>query len=107
MAENRPQEAIPFFQTTIRYLPQDATGYTYLASAYIKMGQSEKAVEQIRKALKAEPSNPLALKLIIIYYIQTGNRTQAENYLRRAILSPRIPEEVIRIMQTTFNEKFK
>lgn len=107
MAENRPEEAIPFFKTTIRYLPQDATGYTYLASAYIKIGQSEKAVEQIRKALKAEPSNPLALKLIIIYYIQTGNQTQAENYLRKAILSPRIPEEVIRIMQTTFNEKFK
>ena len=107
MAQNRPQEAIPFFKTTIRYLPQDATGYTYLASAYIKIGQSEKAIEQIRKALKAEPSNPLALKLIIIYYIQTGNQTQAESYLRKAILSPRIPEEVIRIMQTTFNEKFK
>ncbi len=104
---NRPLEAIPYFQTAIRNNPQFATGHNYLASVYIKIGQNEKALEELQKALKAEPSNPLALKLITIFYILSGHQVQAESYLKKAISSPRISEEVIRNLQTTFNNRFK
>lgn len=105
--ENRPQEAIPFFETTIRNFPQNAVGYNYLARAYIQTGQNGKALEQLQKALNAEPSNPLTLKLITIFYILAGEQVQAESHLQKAILSPRISEEVIRNLQTMFNEEFE
>lgn len=107
ITENRPQEAIPFFENTIRIVPENAVGYNYLARAYINMGQNGKALEQLQKALKAEPSNPLALKLITIFYISAGDQARAEGYIKKAILSPRISEEVIRNMQTAFNERFE
>ena len=105
--ENRPQEAIPFFETTIRNFPQNAVGYNYLARAYIQTGQNGKALEQLQKALNAEPSNPLTLKLITIFYILNGDQVQAESHLQKGILSPRISEEVIRNLQTMFNEEFE
>ena len=105
--ENRPQEAIPFFETTIRNFPQNAVGYNYLARTYIRIGQNGKALEQLQKALNAEPSNPLTLELITIFFILNRDHVKAENYLQRAVLSPRISEDIIRNLQTMFNEEFE
>ncbi len=104
---NRIREAIPYFETAIRNKPQHATGYTYLASAYLKIGQNEKALEQLMKALQADPSNPLALKLTTIFYVLAGDSAKASRYLQKAINSPRISEEVIRQLQAMHNNKFK
>lgn len=104
---NRTQEAIPYFKTAIRNKPQHATGYTYLASAYLKIGQNEKALEQLKEALKADPSNPLALKLTTIFYVLAGDSAQAETFLERAIASPRISEDVIGQLQAMFKNRFQ
>lgn len=107
IALNRPEEAIPYFENTVRIVPENAIGYNYLARAYIKMGQNSKAFEQLSKALKAEPSNPTAIKLMTLFYISAGDRAQAQNHINKAIASPRISEDVIRTMQTTFKERFE
>lgn len=104
---NRPREAIPYFQTTIRQVPHNAVGYNYLARAYLAMRENRKALEQLQKALKAEPSNPLTLKLITIFYILAKDQAQAERYLKRAFLSPRIEEDVIENLQSMFDQEFK
>ncbi len=104
---NRPNEAIPYFQTAIRNKPQHATGYTYLASAYLKLNDNRKALEQLQLALKADPSNPLALKLITLFFILGGDQAAANLYLQKSIASPRISEEVIRNMQSAYKERFK
>ena len=107
IALNRPEEAIPYFENTIRLVPENAVGYNYMARAYIQMGENGKAFEQLSKALKAEPSNPTALKLMTLFYISAGDRVQAQNLINKAIASPRISEDVIRTMQTTFKERFE
>lgn len=104
---NRLKEAIPYFETTIRLVPNNAVGYNYLARIYLKMGENRKALEQLQKALKAEPSNPLSLELITIFYVLAGDSAQASGYLQRAINSPRVSEEAIRQLQAMHTNKFK
>ncbi len=106
LESNRPKEAVDFFQTAVRHKPHHATGYTYLASAYLKLGENQKALEQLQKALKADPSNPLALKLITIFYILAGNEEQAERYKQSATHSPRIEEAVIGQLDEMFRKRF-
>jgi len=105
--DNRPQEAIPYFETTIRVAPQNAVGYNYLARTYLKMRENRKALEQLEKALKAEPRNPLTLKLITAFFILAGQKEQAQSYLQEAVASPRIEEEVVAQLQSMFEDKFK
>lgn len=107
LEQNRPQDAILYFNTSIRNRPHQAVGYNYLARAFLKLGQNRNALEQLQKALKAEPSNPLSLKLISIFYILARDQALAERYLQKAILSPRISEDVIVQLQTMFNNQFK
>ncbi len=101
------REAIPFFETSVRAAPEKAVGYNYLARAYLNLRQNELALEQLQKALKAEPSNSLALNLITVFHILAGDSVQAETFLQKAVLSPRISEEDIAQLQAMFDEKFK
>jgi len=105
--EARFQESIPYFKTTIRVAPEKAVGYNFLARAYLNLRQNEMALEQLQKALKAEPSNPLAIKLTTIFYVLAGDPTQAQAHLRKAVLSPRMSLEDIAQLQAMFDEKFK
>lgn len=104
---NRSEEAIPYFKTTTRVAPEKAVGYNYLARAYLNMRENRKALEQLQKALKAEPSNPLTIRLTTIFYILAGDPVQANAFLQKAVLSPRISTEEIAQLQKMFDEKFK
>ena len=105
--DGRFQESIPYFKTTIRVAPEKAVGHNFLARVYLNLRQNEKALEQLQKALKAEPSNPLAIKLTTIFYILAGDPAQAQAHLRKAVLSPRMSVEDIAQLQAMFDEKFK
>ncbi|OUW16833.1 MAG: hypothetical protein CBD18_06090 [Opitutales bacterium TMED158] len=107
ITENRPQEAIPYFEKTTRLVPENAVGYNYLARAYISLGQSEKAHEQLLRALEAEPTNPLSLKLICLYYIVEADQPKAEQYMDRAFRSPRFSEADLGNLQGMFDKRFK
>ena len=71
------------------------------------MGENWKALEQLQKALKAEPSNPLSLELITIFYVLAGDPAKASRYLQRAIDSPRVSEKAISQMQAMYTNKFR
>jgi Flp pilus assembly protein TadD len=45
--------------------------------------------------------------LITIFFILNRDHVKAESYLQRAVLSPRISEDIIHNLQTMFNEKFE
>jgi len=105
--EARFQESIPYFKTTIRVAPEKAVGYNYLARAYLNLRQNERALEQLQLALKAEPSNPLTIKLTTMFYVLAGDAAQAQAHLRKAVLSPRMSVEDIAQLQAMFDEKFK
>ena len=101
------REAIPFFETSVRAAPEKAVGYNYLARAYLNLGENGKALKYLQRALKTEPSNPLSIKLITIFYVLAEDTAQARAFLRKAVLSPRISEEDIAQLQAMFDEKFK
>jgi tetratricopeptide (TPR) repeat protein len=105
--ENRFKEAIPYFETTIRVAPEKAVGHNFLARAYLNLRQNQKALEQLQKALKAEPNNPLTLKLTTMFYVLAGDPIQARAYLQKVVLSPRFSEEEITQLQTMFKDKFE
>ena len=71
------------------------------------MSECRNALEQRPKALISEPSNPLSLELITIFYVLAGDPAQASRYLQRAINSPRVSEEAIRQLQAMHTNKFK
>ena len=51
------RNAIPLLEDAANALPNAATIHYYLGMSYIAVGQSEKALEQLKKASELEPNN--------------------------------------------------
>lgn len=107
--QNRPKEAIEIFKRAIELLPHEAGGYLQLARAYLIVGQEDEGIIEMENALKAEPSNPLALMALARYSISNDQEGNAENYLRRCVNSSRISERelvpLINAFRSTFGRK--
>ncbi|MGK0236801.1 MAG: tetratricopeptide (TPR) repeat protein [Candidatus Pelagisphaera sp.] len=109
LGENRPLQAIEFFKKAIEMLPNEAGGYLQLARVYLVTGQEDRAIAEMKNALNAESSNPLALMTLARYSITKGHEGDAENYLRGCVNSPRISERelepLINAFRATFDRK--
>lgn len=107
--QDRPGQAIELFKKAIELLPHEAGGYLQLARAYLKIGKEEQAILEMENALKAEPSNPLALMTLSRNSISKGDEANAESYLSRCVNSPRISERellpLINAFRSTFGRK--
>jgi adenylate cyclase len=84
---DRPEEAIPEFQTAIRLSPLGSTStYLHLGSTYWLLGRFDEAVTAFKKALQLSPNNAVAhLGLAATYSIlgrEKEARTEAAEVLR-------------------------
>src|SRR5581483_8909516 len=54
---DKNQEAVPLFEKVIKSDPKNSIGYSGLGTAYRKLGQYDKAIEQFNKALAIQPKD--------------------------------------------------
>lgn len=104
--QNRPKQAIVRIKKAIEMLPNEAGGYLQLARAYFVTGQENLAIIEMETALKAEPSNPIALTTITKYSINNKQEGNAENYLQRCVNSPRISTRELEPLINAFRSTF-
>lgn len=81
---NNPAETESYARTLLAGLPDD-TGYlSTLAGSYMMQGEESEAVAIYRHILEIDPANFDALVILGNYSLDTGNKTQAREYLARA-----------------------
>lgn len=64
LGANRNQEAIDVFKLNVAAFPQSGNVYDSLGEACMKAGESQKAIENYRKALELDPSNRNAVTML-------------------------------------------
>ena len=100
----RLEEAVPLFQKAIRLRPTDADAYIDLALTYFAQQRENEALEQLRRALVAEPSHPVALTSLAFAAIQRRDEQQAAQWLGQAQNQPRIQAKELARLVSLFRQ---
>lgn len=87
------KEAIICFQKALKVGPPDDELYLFLSQTYLDMGQSQPAIQVLKRALIYFPAHVLILNQLASIYQKAQQYTQALNYFKQAIESH--PEEAI------------
>ena len=105
-AAGRHEEAIAGYRESFRLRPDEAAPLLSIARIYIEQGRNEDAMAELRRAVEAEPDFPPALSTLALYAIETGNRAEAEKWLARIELQPRVSRAERDRLSSAFREKF-
>jgi tetratricopeptide (TPR) repeat protein len=89
----RSGEAIAEYQASIRFRPNEPDAYTDLGSLYINLGYTDAGIQEMQKALEADPGDPMALGIMTYHAISTNNEPEARQWLNREVIQPRVPRE--------------
>jgi tetratricopeptide (TPR) repeat protein len=83
--EGRSDEAIGFFQTSVRLKPNFLVGRYNLGCALFQAGQMGPAMEQFEQVLKIDPNYALAYNCMGNILIRQGQQDQARQLFERAV----------------------
>lgn len=98
--------AIDEFKTSIRLRPNEPEAYLDLGAMLIENDRVAEGVEQLKKALDAEPENPTALGILAFHAISTGHEPEARQWLARVKQQPRVPSEQAEQLFAAFRQTF-
>lgn len=99
-------EAIGEYQESIRLRPNEPEAYTELGNLYINLGRTPEGVEQMRRALEADPGDPTALGVLTFYSISTGDEAEARRWFARLRLQPRVPPPQTASLAEAYRQAF-
>ena len=71
------QNEITFWQDVVKKSPNKSRPYDNLAQAYLAVGNNEKAVENLSKALAINPNNAVTYTNLGVAYLATRNSDEA------------------------------
>lgn len=86
--------------------PNEAGAFLLMARIHIEQDRVEEAMRAMERALGAEPGHPLALSTLLLYAIETGDRSRADALMERVHLQPRMPVEDIEILEEKYRGRF-
>jgi tetratricopeptide (TPR) repeat protein len=84
LATGDRQQAIRLLEHCVRILPGDGDAHYYLAQAYHLDGQDERALNEVRASLKADPANPAVWQKYGELLCATGDCTSGLRWLQKA-----------------------
>ena len=105
-AAGRSGEAIAEFKASIRFRPNEPEAYTDLGSLYINLGNTDAGIQEMQKALDADPGDPMALGIMAIHAISTNNEPEARRWLNRVVIQPRVPHEQTSRLIAAYQQTF-
>ena len=92
LGQNRPQEALPYFQGALEMNPRLDGSALNAGVCQMRLGRLNEAVESFRRAAAIDPKNFKAWVNLSIAHLGTGNRPGAVKTLEKALeLRPRDP----------------
>lgn len=86
--EGKDKEAIAKIEEAVALKPDLTAGHIALAKLYARTNDWPKAVKSAVKALEVDVDNPDMLTLLVEGYEQTGDKTKAAEYRKRAPANP-------------------
>ncbi len=108
MKEQNYREAITQLNRSIELLPNEAPAYIVLSKAHFALNEMDAGLQALQTALEVENGNPVAMTTITLYSILSENREQADYWIERVKLHPRIESaifnELVNKYITTFRD---
>ena len=89
LKQNNLDQAIAKLEKAVEQQPNLALAHTYLAFAYERYGETEKAAAHYSKAVKLDPNDPIALNNYGTFLCRQNNMTQSLQYFERAAANRR------------------
>ena len=102
----RPDEAITEFLASIRLRPNEPEAYVELGTLYFERGRDDAGIGEMRKALEADPGDPMAIGILAFHAITTGNEQTARQWLARVARQPRVPREQAARLLEAYRQAF-
>jgi tetratricopeptide (TPR) repeat protein len=106
LAAGQIDGAIAEFRETFRLRPEEGDPLIEIAKIYLQQNRTDEAMIELRRALAAEPEQPLALMTLALYTIGTGNEKDASDWVRRCHLQYRVPPEALARIDAQFAQRF-
>jgi tetratricopeptide (TPR) repeat protein len=105
-AAGRTDEALNEFMISIRYRPNEPDAYIELGNTLIGLGREDEGVRQMQLALETDPANPMALTIVALHAIQTGDERAADGWLARIDAQPRVSADFSGRLLDAYRKKF-
>lgn len=83
--QNRPGDAIAFYKNAVSFDPREAMYRNQLAVAYSETGQTEKALDELRKALAVDPNCTKAQYNFGSFLYKRGQSAEAFEHFEKAL----------------------
>ena len=84
IAHGKFKEAVEYFERSRELNPQSAEVCTALGTAYVNLGEPQKAFDVLHEALRIQPDLPAALLMLGSLYVDQREYEQAREYLGKA-----------------------
>jgi tetratricopeptide (TPR) repeat protein len=85
LSVNKPAEAIPYFEASVRQVPADYAGYERLSRALLVEKQPEKSILVLRKATEKIPTNSQPCVTLARIYHSLNKDDSTRYWLEHAI----------------------
>lgn len=102
----RTGAAIVEFEASIRYRPNEADAYMELGSYLVSLGREAEGMRQFRRAIEAEPGNPVALGILAFHAITTGDEAEARAWMTLVRDQPRVPKQQSDQLRSAYQQQF-
>lgn len=84
-AIGRWPEALPYYETIVRYRPNDGEAHLGLAGALVTVGREDEGVAAARRSIELNPADPRPHSILGRYHYRHLRYVEAEVELRRAL----------------------
>jgi len=98
-----PEKAVPILKYLNKQRPAEPLILANLGNAYFRLGDMNEATKWLKEAVEKDSLNPIANKLLCIYYIKTGDTKKAKEHGERSITKCN-DEEVIAVLKQIDNK---
>jgi Flp pilus assembly protein TadD len=84
MEQNRPEEAVPYFQEAVAISPKESRHHEELGKAYSRLEDLQKAQVELETAVSLSPQNPRLHYLLGRVYTKEGRKEKAKAEFERS-----------------------
>lgn len=98
--------AIASYRRSIQLRANEAEAYVELATLLFQANRSRDAVQQLEQALEVEPEHPVALSVLALSAISSGDEASASRWIARVRAQPRVAPAQVQQIATAFRAQF-
>lgn len=99
-------QAIADYRASIRLRPNEPDPYIELAFMFISQDRRAEATRLLETALVYSPANPTALTALAFQAIESGNRSDADDWLAKVDAQPRVDRNQVGQLREAYRNAF-